>query len=93
MTYTGTYTKLKSGEWAIRINNAHGPQPPNGCQVIVSTKKSAPQLMTVNEVFWHDPKDGVALATYTAELLYGRAGWGQAQYVDTKKLLPDKDSE
>ena len=87
LNYTGTYTKLKSGEWAIRINNAYGDCPPSGSVVLVSTKKSAPQSMYINEVFWHDPKQGIALATYTAELLYGRFGWGQAQHVDTNKLL------
>lgn len=87
MNYTGTYTKLKNGNWAIRINNAHGECPPPGSLVLVSTKKSAPQNMNIESVFWHDPEQGIALATYTAELLYGRFGWGQAQQTDPDRFF------
>src|SRR3954465_9181542 len=52
-----TYTKLKSGEWGVRVEG----KPTTGCRITVMTKSGASKVETIGKVLWSG--NGVSLCT------------------------------
>jgi hypothetical protein len=58
---SATYTKLKSGEWGLRIV---GPAPSAGAEILVQKKDGSTKMEKIGKVVWEG--DNVALATVAA---------------------------
>jgi hypothetical protein len=49
---TATYTKLKSGDWGLRII---GAEPATGATITVATKSGAAKTEVVGRILWSGP--------------------------------------
>lgn len=68
MTATATYTKLKSGDWGLRIIGAAGA----GATVTARKRDGSEKTVTVGRVVWSG--DGVTLATIGGQASHARFG-------------------
>ncbi len=82
-TPEATYTKLRSGEWGIRINLAVYPEPEAGSLLAVAKRSGETKQERVVRVLWTgDGYDGepVALATIERENRGARSRSGKRHH-------------